>query len=137
MRTTLSALAAVCLLAPVPAFAAEPDDETANMARDLADPAKQAEISAMVGTMAEALLAMPAAPLLRAAATMAGENPETVDENTTVGDLAGPEAVEAPREFAHRLPQMMSAMASLAAALDRMAPLLRERLAETVPPDNQ
>ena len=136
MRAVLPAFAAACLLTPVPALAAEPDDQASDMAKDLADPARQAEISAMVGTMAEVLLAMPAAPFLRAAATMAGEDPEAVDENATVGDLVGPEAAEAPREFAHRLPQMMSAMASLAAALDQMAPLLRERLEQTVPPDN-
>jgi hypothetical protein len=136
MRAALSTLAVACLLAPIPALAAEPDSEASNMAKDLADPARQAEISAMVGTMTDVLLAMPAAPFLRAAATMAGQDPEAVDENTTVGDLAGPEASEAPREFAHRLPQMMSAMATLATALDQMAPLLRVRLAQAAPPDN-
>jgi hypothetical protein len=136
MRAVLPVLAAACLMAPLPALAAEPDSEASDMAKQLADPARQAEIAAMAGTMTDVLLAMPAAPLLRAAATMAGEDPEAVDDNITVGDLAGREAAEAPREFAHRLPQMMSAMATLAAALDQMAPLLRERLEQTLPPDN-
>jgi len=136
MRAVLPVLAAACLMAPLPALAAEPDSEASDMAKQLADPARQAEIAAMAGTMTDVLLAMPAAPLLRAAATMAGEDPEAVDDNITVGDLAGPEAAEAPREFAHRLPQMMSAMATLAAALDQMAPLLRERLEQTLPPGN-
>lgn len=124
----VSAVAGAFLLAPVPLFAAEPDHEAADMARDLSDPARQAEIGAMVETMTDVLLSMPAAPLLRAAATVAGQDPGDIDDNTTVGDLAGPEAAEAPREFAHRLPQMMSAMATLAATLEDMAPLMRERI---------
>ena len=135
MRSALSAFAFACLLAPAPSLAAEPDSETSDIARELTDPARQAEIAAMVETMTSLMLEMPAAPLLRAAATMAGENPEAVDESATVGDLAGPEAAEAPREFAHRLPQMMSALAIMAAAFEDMAPLLRERLEQAVPPD--
>ena len=135
MRAALSALATACLLAPIPALAAEPDTETSDIAKELTDPARQAELAAMVETMTNLMLEMPAAPLLRAAATMAGEDPEAVDENATVGDLAGPEAAEAPREFAHRLPQMMSALAIMAAAFEDMAPLLRERLEQALPTD--
>lgn len=133
MRVVLSAVAAACLLAPVPSLAA--DSEVSEVAEDLSDPARQAEITTMVETMTNLMLAMPAAPFLRAAATMAGEDPEAVDENTTVGDLAGPAAAEAPREFAHRLPQMMSAMAAMAATLEDLTPLMRERIEEALPPD--
>jgi hypothetical protein len=135
MRAALSAFAAACLMAPMPALAAEAEGQAADIAEDLTDPARQAEIAAMVETMANLMLEMPAAPLLRAAATMAGEDPEAVDETTTVGDLAGPEAAEMPREFAQRLPQMMSAMAIMAAAFEDMAPLMRERLEQALPPD--
>ncbi len=135
MRAALSAMTVACLLAPAPALAAEPDSPASDIARELTDPARQAETSAMVETMANVMLAMPAAPFLRAAKTMAGEDPEDVDENATVGDLAGPEAAEAPREFAHRLPQMMGAMAAMAAALEDLAPLMRERLEQATPPD--
>ena len=37
--------------------------------------------------------------------------------------------------FAHRLPQMMSALAIMAAAFEDMAPLLRERLEQALPAD--
>jgi hypothetical protein len=42
-----------------------------------------------------------------------------------VRDLAGPEAEDAPREIAVRVPQMMGALASLAFALEEMLPQLR------------
>ena len=135
MRAALLTFTATCLLAPIPALAAEPDTGTSDIAKELTDPARQAEIAAMVETMTNLMLEMPAAPFLRAAATMAGEDPEAVDENTTIGDLAGPEAAEAPREFAHRLPQMMSALAIMAAAFEDMAPLMRERLEQALPPE--
>jgi len=83
--------------------------------------------------MTQAMLSMPAAPLLRAAETMAGRDPEAVDPDLTVGDLAGPDAAEAPRELAHRLPEMMGAMAAMTAALETMLPELRamgDRIAE-------
>ncbi len=139
MRPALMSFVAACLLAPVPSLAAEADngapDQAPDLSRELADPERQAELARMAETMANLLLEMPAAPFLRAAATMAGEDPDAVDENATVGDLAGPEAAGAPHELAARLPQMMSAMAAMADAFEQMAPLLRERLESAVPPD--
>ena len=69
------------------------------------------------------------------AATVAGHDPDYIDPDLRVGDLVGPEAAEAPREFAHRLPQMMGAMAAMAAALEGMIPEVRERMREALPPD--
>jgi len=95
-------------------------------------------MAAAVEAVTTAVLAMPAAPLLRAAETMAGRDPQSVDPDLTVGDLAGPEAADAPREIAHRLPQMMGAMATLAATLEAMLPELRamgDRIAEDMARD--
>ena len=130
MRIALSAL--VLLAAPVPVLAA-PEDEAQHMTDELNDPATQARIAVAAEAVTQAVLAMPAAPLLRAAETMAGRDPEAVDPDLTVGDLAGPDAAEAPRELAHRLPEMMGAMAAMTAALETMLPELRamgDRIAE-------
>ena len=64
---------------------------------------------------------------------MAGRDPEAVDPNLTVGDLAGLDAAEAPHEVARRLPEMMGAMATMATTLEAMLPELRamgDRIAE-------
>jgi hypothetical protein len=135
MRIVLSTAAAACALLPLPALAEE--SETSRMAEEMSDPVRQEQLAAMAETMADVLLEMPAAPLLRAAATMAGEDPEDIDPDVRVGDLVGPEAAEAPREFAHRLPQMMGAMAAVAATLEDIAPLMRERMREALPPDHE
>jgi len=136
MRIVIPVLVVAGALAPVPALAAEGD--AARVAGELNDPVRQAQMAAAVEAVTTAVLAMPAAPLLRAAETMAGRDPEAVDPNLTVGDLAGPEAADAPREIAHRLPQMMGAMAMLAATLEAMLPELRamgDRIAEDMARD--
>jgi hypothetical protein len=133
MRIVLPAVAAACVLLPVPALAE--DSEAGRMAEELSDPARQEQLAVMAETVADVLLSMPAAPMLRAAATVAGEDPEDIDPDLRVGDLVGPEAADAPREFAHRLPQMMGAMAVLAATLEDMVPLMRERMRDALPPD--
>jgi len=136
MRILLSALAVVGALSPLPALAAE--GEAARMAEELSDPARQQQIAAAAEAMTGALLAMPAAPLLRAAATVAGKDAEEVEPDVSVGDLMGPEAAAAPRELAHRLPAMMSAMAIFATAFEAMLPELRamgERMAEDMARD--
>jgi hypothetical protein len=139
---TLLAAAAIALL-PVPALA-EPDEgeiyegEISSAARELADPVRQEQLGAMAGAVMEAMLEMPAAPLLRAAAQVAGENPEAIHPDTRLADLAGPEAADAPREVAERLPQMMGAMAALAVAFEDMLPHMRaigEDLADDFPAD--
>jgi len=136
MRIVLPAVAAACALLPVPALAE--DGETGRMAEEFSDPARQEQLAEIAETMADALLSMPAAPMLRAAATVAGEDPEYIDPDLRVGDLVGPEAADAPREFAHRLPQMMGALATMAATMEAMLPELRamgDRIAEDMARD--
>lgn len=132
MRIALSAAATLCLVLAAPA-AAEPYGEATRAAEDLRDPARQAQIAGTVEAATDAMLGMPAGPLLRAMAEIAGDDPEEIDPDLRMGDLVGPEAADAPREFAYRLPAMMASMAGLAAALEEMLPELRERMAHALP----
>ena len=136
MRIVLSAFAAVLGLAATPALAAEGD--AARLAEELADPAKQAEIAAMIETMTNAMLGMSVAPLARAKAEIEGGDPEAIDPDLTVRDLAGPDAEDMPREIAMRLPHMMGALAVLAVSFEQMLPQLRamgDTLATPAAPD--
>ena len=131
MRIVLPALVLAGALAPASALAAEGD--AARVAEQLNDPVVQERMAAAAEVRTEAVLGLPAGPLLRAAETMAGRDPEAVDPDLRVGDLVGPEAAEAPRELAHRLPQMMGALAVMAATMEAMLPELRamgDRIAE-------
>src|SRR5688500_18308389 len=133
MRIVLPAIVVAGALAPAPALAAPGD--AARAAEELSDPVRQEQIAATAEAVTTAVLDMPAAPLMRAAKTIAGENPDYVDPDLRVGDLVGPEAAEAPYEFAHRLPQAMAALATAAATLEAMLPELRamgDRIAEDI-----
>ncbi len=136
MRIVLPALGVAGALAPAAALAAPGD--AARVAEEMNDPVRQEQMAAAAEAVTAAVLDMPAAPLLRAAETMAGRDPEAVDPDLRVGDLVGPEAADAPREFAYRLPQMMGAMATMAATMEAMLPELRamgDRIAEDMARD--
>ena len=118
MRFVLPVVLVAGALAPAPAFA-EPGD-VARAAEELNDPVRQEQMAATAEAVTTAVLDMPVGPLLRAAKTMAGE-------------VVDPETADAPYEFAHRLPQMMGALATAAATLETMLPELRamgDRIAE-------
>jgi len=136
MRIVLPALAMAGALSPVPAFAAPGD--AARVAEQMNDPVVQEQMATVAEAATTAVLDMPVGPLMRAAKTIAGENPEYVDPDLRVGDVVGPEAADAPREFAHRLPQMMGALATAAATMEAMLPELRamgDRIAEDMAKD--
>jgi len=136
MRLVLPALAVAGALSPVTALAAPGD--AARVAEDLNDPVRQEQMAAVAEAVTTAVLDMPVGPLMRAAKTMAGEDSEWVDPDLRVGDVVGPEAADAPREFAHRLPQMMGALATAAATMEAMLPELRamgDRIAEDMAKD--
>jgi hypothetical protein len=138
MRILVPALA-TCLLLPAPALAGEPGNDAANVTRELNDPARQQQIASAMEVMMQAMLEMPAAPLLRAAAEMNGEDPEAVDPDKRIADLAGPGASEMPHEMARRVPQMMGTAASLATVLASMLPELQaaaKRMEDAAPGDN-
>ena len=124
MRTILSVLAGACALISTPAFAS-PESEVGRVAEELSDPVRQAQIAVAATAASEALLDVPVAPLARAVAQIEGHDPDYVDPDLRVGDLVDPETADAPREFAHRLPEMMGAMAGLAVAVEDMLPSLR------------
>ena len=123
MRCALIALAAASTFVCAPVLAAEGD--AAHIAEKLSDPAMQAEIARMAETMTAVMLDMKIGPMARAAAEIEGKDPEAVDPDLTVRDLAGPEAADAPHEIAVRVPQMMGALATLAVAMEQMLPQLR------------
>ena len=136
MRIVLPALVIAGALSPASALAAEGD--AARVAEDLNNPVRQEQMAAAAEAVTTAVLDMPAAPLLRAAETIAGRDPEAIDPDLRVGDLVGPEAADAPYEFAHRLPRMMGALASAAATMEAMLPELRamgDRIAEDMTRD--
>lgn len=136
MRIVFSALVLAGALAPVPALAAPGD--AARVAEELNDPVRQEQLATAAEAMTTAVLDMPAAPLLRAAKTIAGDDPDYVDPDLRVGDLVDPDTADAPYEFAHRLPQMMGTLAGLAATLELMLPELRamgDRIAEDMARD--
>lgn len=136
MRHPILFTAVAAALLPAPAFAAPEDGELSSTAREFADPQRQEELAGTMQAVMEAMLEMPAAPLLRAAASVAGEDPEAIHPDTRVADLAGPEAADAPREVAEKLPQMMGAMAALAVAFEEMLPQMRaigENVARDLP----
>jgi len=130
MRIVLPALVLAGALSPMPALA---QSDAARVAEELADPVRQAQMATAAEAVTDAVLSMPAAPLMRAVKTIAGEDPDYVDPDVRVGDLVDPETADAPYEFAHRLPQMMGALAGAAATLEAMLPELRamgDRIAE-------
>src|SRR5688572_29848716 len=132
MRLVLPALILAGALSPAPALA---QGDAARVAEELNDPVRQAQMASAAEAVSDAVLGMPAGPLIRAARTIAGENPDYVDPDLRVGDLVGPEAADAPYEFAHRLPQAMAALATAAATLEAMLPELRamgDRIAEDI-----
>ena len=136
MRIVLPTLVFASALAPVPLLAAPAD--AARVAEELNDPVRQEQLATAAEAMTTAVLDMPAAPLLRAAKTIAGEDPDFVDPDLRVGDLVDPETADAPYEFAHRLPQMMGALATAAATLELLLPELRamgDRIAEDMARD--
>lgn len=136
MRIVLPTLVFASALAPVPVLAAPAD--AARVAEELNDPVRQEQLATAAEAMTTAVLDMPAAPLLRAAKTIAGEDPDYVDPDLRVGDLVDPETADAPYEFAHRLPRMMGALATAAATLELMLPELRamgDRIAEDMARD--
>jgi hypothetical protein len=136
MRIVLPVLAFAGALSPVPALAAPGD--AARVAEELSDPVRQEQMAATAEAATTAMLDIPVGPLLRAAKTIAGEDPEWVDPDLRVGDLVDPETADAPYEFAHRLPQAMAALAGAAATLEAMLPELRamgDRIAEDMARD--
>lgn len=127
-------LAAPLTLVAAPVQAQETSD-LAPLAERLADPAQQQALAQTLSTLSQVLLDLPLAPLARAAAQAAGEDPAAVDPQLTLRQMS-PDAERVPDELADRVPQMMGAMAGMAEGMQAMLPALRQmadRMEEAFP----
>ena len=135
MRKMIFTLAAGAALAPSPALAQDdlPRDESelARAADEMSDPVRQEQVAVMTEAVMASLLEVPIGKLLQSAATIAGEDPDEIDPNTTLREVAGPEADEAPRQLAAAVPRMMDAAGALAGAFETLLPELR-RIGEDI-----
>ncbi|HEU4820025.1 MAG TPA: hypothetical protein VFS87_02565 [Qipengyuania sp.] len=130
-------LAAVLLPLAAPAAAQDVEGDLDTMARTMGDPARQEALARAMGAMAEVLLDLPLAPILGPLAEAAGEDPRSVDPDTTLRSVS-PGASEVPREIERQLPRAMGAMAGMSGALAGTIPALREaveRMREALPYD--
>jgi hypothetical protein len=119
-----AALAGATLSAP--AFAQDDTERAAaRTAETLRDPVLQQRMAAGMAAASEALLDVPLAPLARAVAEAAGEDPGYVDPNMTLRSVS-PEASDVPAEIHDKLPRVMGAMAGMAGGMSAMIPALRE-----------
>ena len=131
-------LAAALLPFAAPVFAAEPQPALDNVAKALGDPARQEAMARTVGAMAEVVLDMPLAPIMRPLAEAAGEDPRRVDPDATLRKMS-PGAADVPRQIERELPRAMGAMAGMSGAIAGMIPQLREmaeRLRDALPVDD-
>lgn len=115
-------LAVLALAAPAQARA---DGEMAPVIEALADPDRQQAMAQTLSALSQMLLDLPLAPLARAAAEAAGEDPEAIDPQMTLRSMS-PEAERVPEELSARVPEMMGAMAGMAEGMEAMLPALRQ-----------
>jgi hypothetical protein len=129
MRTfAIAAVLAACA-APVPVLAQDNTEEAvARTAETLRDPVLQARMAAGMAAASEALLDLPLAPLARAVAEAAGEDPRAIDPDMTLREMS-PEASDVPAEIHDKLPRVMGAMAGMTGGVAAMMPALREMAA--------
>lgn len=123
-RFALAALAAAALI-PAPALAREAAGE--GIARELDNPKTQKAVGDMLGSLMGAMLNIKADPLARAMERMGDhEAARKIPRGATLGDLAGPEARQAPGEVRKRVPMMMGAMSEMAIMMQDLAPMLAQ-----------
>jgi hypothetical protein len=126
MRSFLIPVSFAAVTLSVPAFAQDdPEQAVARTAETLRNPVLQERMADGIAAASEALLDVPLAPLARAVAEAAGEDPRAVDPRMTLRDVS-PEAGDVPAEIHDKLPRMMGAMAGMAGGMSAMIPALRE-----------
>ena len=129
MRPIALAAVLVAFAAPVPALAQDrTEEDAARVADTLRDPVLQESVAAGMAAASEALLDVPLAPLARAVAEAAGDDPRDVDPNMTLRSVS-PEAEDVPAEIHDKVPRVMGAMAGMAGGVSAMIPALREMAA--------
>jgi hypothetical protein len=125
-------LAALALVSPAQAKA---ESEMAPLIETLSDPDRQQAMAQTLSALSEMLLDLPLAPMARAAAKAAGEDPEEIDPQMTLRKMS-PDAERVPEELSASVPQMMGAMAGMAEGVEAMLPALRqmaERMEQSFP----
>ncbi|GGD86142.1 hypothetical protein GCM10011515_02210 [Tsuneonella deserti] len=126
MRPIIAGIVLAALFAPLPLAAQDdPEAAAARTAEALRDPVLQQQMADGMAAASEALLDLPLAPLARAVAEAAGEDPRAVDPDLTLR-RASPEARDVPAEIHDKLPRAMGAMAGMAGGFSAMMPALRE-----------
>ena len=107
MIALASPVAALAL--PLPAQARD-DSELGPVIESLSDPDRQQAMAQTLSTLSQMLLDLPLAPMARAVAQAAGEDPDSVDPQMTLRRMS-PDAERVPEELSARVPEMMGAMA--------------------------
>ena len=125
MRAPILTAALLAIAAPVAASAQDAEGTAAEVERALGDPATQEAMAEGMAAASEALLDVPLAPLAKAVARAAGEDPEDVDPNMTLRSTS-PAADDVPSRVRQELPRVMGAMAGMAGGMGAMVPALRE-----------
>lgn len=136
LAAVVAPLAALTLAAPAHARG---DSELAPLVKQLSDPDRQQSMAQTLSAMSQILLDLPLAPMARAAAQAAGEDPDEIDPQLTLRRMS-PDAERMPEELSARVPQMMGAMAGMAEGMDAMLPALRqmaERMERSFPADRR
>jgi hypothetical protein len=116
-------LVSALALAPLPAMAS--DAPLGQVADALTDPARQDALAGGLEALTAALLALRVGPFMEAM-ERAGHSRgmRDIDPDSTLGDLAGPEAREIPREVSAKVPVMMDTMGAMAGQMGEMLPQL-------------
>ena len=122
-RILLAAPALALVLAASPASAR--DESARQVTEQLRNPATQQAMARAVAAMSEAMLDMPLDPLARMAEAMGDRRAARHMRGATVGDYAGPEARDVPREMRRKLPGLMGQAGGMVAAAEEMTPALK------------
>ena len=122
-RILLVAPALALVAAACPAIAR--DDSTHRVTEQMRNPATQQAMAHAIAAMSEAMLDMPLEPFARMADAMGDHRTAREMRGATVGDYAGLDARDMPREMSRKVPAMMGAMGGMAAAAEEMAPALK------------
>lgn len=128
----VSMIGLAAALAPMPAAAR--DHRLAEVEDRLSDPRAQHAMGDALAAMMTAMMSIKAAPFVNAMDSVArstgaderDQRPISRDfpADATLGDLAGPDARDMPRQMARKVPQMMGAMGAMTGAMGEMLPQL-------------
>lgn len=122
-RLLAPALVSALVLAPLPALAK--DAPLGRVVEELTDPDRQDALAGGLEALTAALLDLKVGPFMKAMERAgSGRGMRDIDEDATLGDLAGPGARELPREVSAKVPMMMDTMGVMAGQMGEMLPQL-------------